>query len=170
MSSEVVSSEAVLAKLDEEVESHFWDSIAATAAHGATALDIMRPDWFWHVSRDQLDLGDCDKCIVGQLMGRYDQHETAFAQAIIRAVSPEAPLPHRFDEVDAVLADHGMLVLESRVPRGKMARAYEHLRHFWVQEIDERRTAEHGRPLPLRGLRLFLGYNPAQVPVLDLAT
>lgn len=48
-------------------EEHLKDYVSA----GAELLDRKRPDWFLHVSLDNLDLGSCYECVLGQLYGAY---------------------------------------------------------------------------------------------------
>lgn len=41
------------------------------ANNGARLLDELRPGWAEDVDTEQLDLGDCCKCVLGQLYGDY---------------------------------------------------------------------------------------------------
>jgi len=40
---------------------------------GAALLDELRPGWDKTIDVDRLDLGNCERCILGQLYGGYDQ-------------------------------------------------------------------------------------------------
>lgn len=41
------------------------------ALRGATYLDEIDPDWFWHVDPDTLELGNGNACVLGHLHGSF---------------------------------------------------------------------------------------------------
>jgi len=43
---------------------------------GAEFLDTLIPGWAYRMKLNQLDLGDCQQCIIGQLYGQYWNHYT----------------------------------------------------------------------------------------------
>ncbi len=44
---------------------------------GAELLDRINPGWFLAINTEELDLGDCDKCVLGQLYGEYTDGKVA---------------------------------------------------------------------------------------------
>lgn len=47
------------------------ESIRDRVQRGAALLDEKQPDWYMMVCVESLELGDCYKCVLGQLIGDY---------------------------------------------------------------------------------------------------
>lgn len=48
----------------------FEKMAAERVAAGAAFLDVNYPGWYNRINTDTLDIGWCDKCVLGQLYGR----------------------------------------------------------------------------------------------------
>jgi hypothetical protein len=62
-------------------------AITERVAAGAAFLDEQWPGWWQRVALDQLDLGSCKRCILGQLSGDYDDGLTDLGFSDMDAVS-----------------------------------------------------------------------------------
>lgn len=55
----------------EETRTEEADTIAERVAAGARWLDEYEPGWVDRIDLESLDLGSCDRCIAGQLLGDF---------------------------------------------------------------------------------------------------
>jgi hypothetical protein len=51
----------------------------ARVARGAALLDKINPAWWHEIGREQLSIGSCSRCVLGQLYGHYDHGVLALA-------------------------------------------------------------------------------------------
>ncbi len=85
---------------------------------GAKILDALRSGWARKINMTNLDLEDCDECIIGQLFGEY--------------LSKDAELLTK----DALGADLGYDLL----PQDDRMENWENLARLWKEQIRKRRN------------------------------
>lgn len=57
------------------------DTIKERVANGAKMLDLRSPGWHKKINREELDMGSCSRCIIGQITGNYfDKNTVGFDQ------------------------------------------------------------------------------------------
>lgn len=103
--------------------------IKEAAARGARLLDDIKPGWYKLIDLGQLDMGNCYRCILGQVYGDYDRAIGLWPEAAdLTTVLPiEMILPN--DRIDFAV-DHGFS-LPSHYP-------WEGLADAWAAEVKHR--------------------------------
>lgn len=93
--------------------------LEAAAARGAKFLDKQIVDWYTQINMSQLDLGSCDKCIIGQLFGEYGHIDNLSRPFTFRYTHGfSAPIPETGDRDER----------------------WNTLRRAWIKEIRTRRV------------------------------
>lgn len=100
--------------------------LQSLVARGAAFLDDAEPDWFYKVFLDDLDMGRCAQCILGQIYGD-------FAHGMVR-LGIGAARVHMFGfdlPPDSVALD-----------KVGLFKTYDQLAALWVLEIETRLQAQ----------------------------
>lgn len=88
-----------------------------TVKRGAVWMDQNYPGWAQRINLSNLDMGDCEACIIGQTIGTYDNFEPeGFSWAV----------DHGFD-VGAAASIETIIL------------AYSNLESCWTEEVHNRR-------------------------------
>lgn len=102
------------------------DSIRARVAAGATLLDAERPGWAGRIDVDQLQMGSCVRCVLGQLYGEYS--DGCEALGFPRSIDPQWREAVRY----------GFASLDCNGLTEAWKAEYTALRTAWVAEIRTR--------------------------------
>jgi hypothetical protein len=101
------------------------DAFTEAVQRGAALLDDLDPQWFEHIDLGRLDMGECARCILGQIYGNYttglDRIGNDLDQPAWLGYSRDLEVSHGFEAEVITPAD------------------YIHLSLAWTAEIRRRR-------------------------------
>lgn len=106
------------------------EDLKVAAKQGALHLDNIRPGWFVEVDLSNLDLGNCYRCVLGQLWGFY---ASGLMYVVYRVQGPIN---------DSELSTTGYVFATSNGFNGITSEGAEALTNIWREEI-LRRLGEH---------------------------
>lgn len=86
-------------------------SLAERVARGVELLDRVRPGWAKEVDLDRLDVGRCDRCVLGQVFGSYG---TGLVIAFPNLTAGESVAHGFFDTYPDVLTEVWRRVIAER--------------------------------------------------------
>jgi hypothetical protein len=114
----------VFKSLSERWTSYRHD-IATRATNGAVLLDFRRPGWEWWVDPRSLHMADADRCVLGQVYGRY-------VNGVMKL------WPERWHGMDGATLSHSHGFVVARFLGPVCVVENFLLRRAWVAEIDRR--------------------------------
>lgn len=100
-----------------------WE-IEARVARGVAVLNQQNPGWRDHIAPGDLDMGACERCVLGQAYGSYDDGLVSL---------------DLYDDIDDRVHGFDVMTWQMPIPRAekdRLSRAeYELLRNAWLREI-----------------------------------
>lgn len=104
------------------------------AADGAAFLDEHHPGWWKQIDPDDLELNDCSRCVIGQLLGSFN--DTTVCQVIASAADMYDPVVSRLG-----FTVGGEMDVSDPTEYHKRCAQYDHLTDAWKREIAKRAGA-----------------------------
>lgn len=116
----------------------------AAVARGVALLDSKVPGWWRVINLDQLDMSDCNDCMLGQLFG-YDVERALGAKMFGLEVGID-PMNQLFDQTGYERGSVALCIKNKQVTIGCEHKldinTYADLKCAWAEVIAERRTQE----------------------------